>query len=193
VLGCTLSQGRGSNLHSVQFLTWPIGGRDDQASRLKWGHFDRVFSRAARGGASKICLSLSFPKTTSFRRDLSEALKLIDDPFSNTLRCFGPARSAALSLETAIHMKLLGCLLVAWLLLPPRAAEAQEHGRVNWKRPTEAEADHMASESAITDSILRKGDIVVTDRGFFMFRGFLADGRTGDFVPVPNPMSTARK
>jgi hypothetical protein len=34
----------------------------------------------------------------------------------------------------------------------------------------------MASESAITDIILRKGDIVVTDRGFFMFRGFLADG-----------------
>ncbi len=89
-------------------------------------------------------------------------------------------------------MKLLGCLLVACLLLPSFAA-AQEHGRVKWKRPTQAEADRMASESAMTDSILRKGDIVATDRGFFMFRGFLADGMTGDFVPVPNPMSNAKK
>jgi hypothetical protein len=73
---------------------------------------------------------------------------------------------------------------------PPPAVEAaaQEQGRVKWKRPTQAEADRMASESAITDSILRKGDIVVTDRGFFMFRGFLADGATADFVPVPNPL-----
>ena len=95
--------------------------------------------------------------------------------------------------ENVILMKLLGYLLVACLLLPPFEAEAQEHGRVKWKRPTQAEADHMASESAISDSILRKGDIVVTERGFFMFRGFLADGTTGDFVPVPNPMSNAKK
>ena len=89
-------------------------------------------------------------------------------------------------------MKLLECLLVACLLLPSFEVEAQEHGRVKWKRLTQAEADPMASESAITEFILRKGDIVVTDRGFFMFRGFLADGRTGDLIPVPNPMSNAR-
>jgi hypothetical protein len=90
-------------------------------------------------------------------------------------------------------MKLPRCLLVVCLLLSPFGAAAQEHGRVKWKRPTQAEADHLAAESAITDSILRKGDIVVTDRGFLMFRGFLADGTTGDFVPVPNPMSNAKK
>ncbi|HEX3161247.1 MAG TPA: hypothetical protein VHQ92_01610 [Pseudolabrys sp.] len=45
----------------------------------------------------------------------------------------------------------------------------------------------------MADSILRIGDIVVTDRGFFMFRGFLAGGETGDFVPVPNPLSGAKK
>jgi hypothetical protein len=90
-------------------------------------------------------------------------------------------------------MKPPGCLLVVCLLLSPLGVEAQEHGRVKWKRPTQAEADHVASESAITDSILRKGDIVVTDRGFLMFRGFLADGTTGDFVPVPNPMSNAKR
>ena len=82
---------------------------------------------------------------------------------------------------------------MACLLFPPFEAAAQEHGRVKWKRPTQAEADRKASESAMTDSILRNGDIVVTDRGFFMFRGFLADGMTGDFVPVPNPMSNAKK
>ena len=90
-------------------------------------------------------------------------------------------------------MRLLECLLVACLLLPSFEAEGQEHGRVKWKRPTQAEVDRMASELAMNDSILRNGDIVVTDRGFFMFRGFLADGRTGDFIPVPNPMSNARK
>ncbi len=90
-------------------------------------------------------------------------------------------------------MKLLEGLLVTCLLLPSFEAEAQEHGRVKWKRPTQAETDHMASESAITDIILRKGDIVVTDRGFFMFRGFLADGRTGDFIPVPNHIKTRKR
>ncbi len=90
-------------------------------------------------------------------------------------------------------MKLLSYLLTASLFLPSFEAVAQEHGRVKWKRPTQADADRMASESAMTDSILRRGDIVATDRGFFMLRGFLADGVTGDFVPVPNPMSNARK
>jgi len=95
--------------------------------------------------------------------------------------------------ENVIPMKLLRCLFAVWLLLLPSfEAEAQEHSRIKWKRPTQAEADHMAAETAITDSILRKGDIVVTDHGFLMFRGYLADGTTGDFVPVPNPMSNAK-
>ena len=90
-------------------------------------------------------------------------------------------------------MKLVGWLMVASLLLPPLEAGAEQHGRVKWKRPTQAEADRAAAELAMTDSILRTGDIVVTDRGFFMFRGFLADGATADFVPVPNPTSNTKK
>ena len=90
-------------------------------------------------------------------------------------------------------MRLLGSWLVACLLLPALAAEAQEHGRVKWKRPTQAAADRMASESAITDGPLGKGGIVAADRGFFMFRGFLADTATEDLVPVPNPLSNARR
>ena len=46
---------------------------------------------------------------------------------------------------------------------------------------------------AMNDSILRKGDIVVTDRGFFLFRGFSADGMTADFVEVPNPIAHVTK
>jgi hypothetical protein len=67
--------------------------------------------------------------------------------------------------------------------------EAQERGRVKWKSPTQAEADRLASESAMSDSILRNGDIVATDRGFF----YSADRVSGMFVPVPNPMAAAKK
>ena len=81
---------------------------------------------------------------------------------------------------------------MALILWPPKA-EAEEHGRIKWKPPTQAETDRLASESAVNDSILRKGDIVVTDHGFLMFRGFLADGTTADFVPIPNPTSNGSK
>jgi hypothetical protein len=44
----------------------------------------------------------------------------------------------------------------------------------------------------MNDSLLQKGDIVVTDRGFFVFRGVAADGYTFEFSPVPNPGSIGR-
>jgi hypothetical protein len=65
-------------------------------------------------------------------------------------------------------MKLLAGLLIAYVLLPPFELEAHERGRIKWKSPTEAEADRLASESEMSDNILRSGDIVVTDHGFFM-------------------------
>ena len=39
----------------------------------------------------------------------------------------------------------------------------------------------------MNDGLLQKGDIVVTDRGYFVFRGVAADGYTFEFAPVPNP------
>jgi hypothetical protein len=90
-------------------------------------------------------------------------------------------------------MKLSRCLLVASLLLPPFEAGGQEHGRIKWRPPTQAEAERKASELATNDSILRKGDIVVTDRGFLMFRGIWQTVPQEIFVPVPNPISNARK
>lgn len=82
-----------------------------------------------------------------------------------------------------------GGLLVAIM----SANASAEEGRIPWKRPTRAESDRKVSDMAMNDSILRKGDIVVTDRGFFLFRGFSADGTTADFVEVPNPIAHGTK
>ncbi len=64
-----------------------------------------------------------------------------------------------------------------------------ETGRINRKPPDAVEAQRIASDVAMNDSLLRKGDIVVTDRGFFVFRGVAADGYTFEFSRVPNPIS----
>jgi hypothetical protein len=73
------------------------------------------------------------------------------------------------------------------------AASAQDHGRIKRKPPSVAETERIASEMALNDSLLQKGDIVATDRGFFIFRGLAPDGITGDFAPVPNPVPTGKR
>jgi hypothetical protein len=72
-------------------------------------------------------------------------------------------------------------------------ASAQDHGRIKRKPPSAMEAERIASDMAMNDSLLRKGDIVATDRGFFIFRGLAPDGITGDFLPVPDPATWDRK
>jgi hypothetical protein len=52
---------------------------------------------------------------------------------------------------------------------------------------------HAIEAERIASCLLRKGDIVATDRGFFMFRGLAPDGITNDFVPVANPLGMNRK
>ena len=71
-------------------------------------------------------------------------------------------------------------------------AAAGETGRIQRKPPDAAEAERIASELAMNDSLLQKGDIVVTDRGFFAFRGLAADGYTYEFSRVPNPLPAGR-
>jgi len=44
----------------------------------------------------------------------------------------------------------------------------------------------------MNDGILRKGDVVSTDHGFLLFRGYGADG-SPDFVPVRNPLEITKK
>lgn len=81
--------------------------------------------------------------------------------------------------------------VLVWIFMDP--ASADEHGRIRRKPLTPAEAERMASDMAMNDGILQKGDIVATDRGFFLFRGLRSDGITNDFVPVPNPLSSRQK
>ena len=79
-----------------------------------------------------------------------------------------------------------------WGLLLTVAVSAQDHGRIKRKPPTNLEAERIASEMVMNDSLLQKGDIVVTDRGFFVFRGLAVDGYTYEFSPVPNPVLIGR-
>jgi hypothetical protein len=69
------------------------------------------------------------------------------------------------------------------------AAFAQEHGRIKKKPPTPVEVERIASDAVMNDRSPHKGDIVSTDRGFFLYRGLGTDGYTNDFVRVPNPVS----
>jgi hypothetical protein len=67
---------------------------------------------------------------------------------------------------------------------------AQEHGRIKKRAPSVTEAERNISEGVMNDGTLQKGDVVVTDRGFFLYRGLAPDGITYDFAPVPNPLSS---
>ena len=64
--------------------------------------------------------------------------------------------------------------------------------RIKRKPPTDIEAARLASDQAMSDGTLHVGDVIATDRGFFQFCGFAPDGRS-DFMPVPNPLSSAKK
>ena len=90
-------------------------------------------------------------------------------------------------------MKLLKFALAALAVLFSFAASAQEQGRIKRKPPTRLEEERIASELAMNDSLLQKGDIVATDRGFFVFRGLAADGFSNDFAQIPNPLPLAKK
>jgi hypothetical protein len=81
---------------------------------------------------------------------------------------------------------------VICLLQVPLAAFGEEHGRVKWKPPTPEQAARRASGEAMNDSILRRGDVVATDRGFLLYRGYAEDG-SRDFVAVQNPLMPAKR
>jgi hypothetical protein len=84
-------------------------------------------------------------------------------------------------------------LLMVASMASTASASAEEHGRIKRPPPTPTEAERIASDIAMNDGLLQKGDIVVTDRGFFVFRGVGADGYTYDFSEVPNPLPSAKK
>jgi hypothetical protein len=83
------------------------------------------------------------------------------------------------------HMRLP--LILEMAILATIAVAEEDPPRIKRKPPSPAEADQIASDVALNVSLLRKGDIVVTNRGFFVFRGIGADRISNDFVPAPNP------
>jgi hypothetical protein len=85
-------------------------------------------------------------------------------------------------------MKLIGVVALTTIYQLGFGALAGEHGRIKKKPPTPVEAERIASDMVMNDGSLRKGDIVSTDRGFFLYRGLRPDGYTNDFVRVPNPV-----
>jgi hypothetical protein len=66
-------------------------------------------------------------------------------------------------------MRLL--LVLAMVLFAATAFAEENSPRIKRKPSTPAEAEQIASDLALNDSLLRKGDVVVTNRGFFAFRG----------------------
>jgi hypothetical protein len=84
---------------------------------------------------------------------------------------------------------------IAILMLAGSVVSAEDgaRGRIKRKPPSELEAQRIASDMAMNDNLLRKGDIVATDRGFFIYRGLAPDGFTNDFAPVSNPLPATKK
>jgi hypothetical protein len=80
-------------------------------------------------------------------------------------------------------------LLAVLLLQSPVAAFAE---RIQRKPPTATEAARLASDQAMSDGMLRVGDVIATDRGFFQFRGYAPDG-SPDFSSIPNPFAAPHK
>ena len=90
------------------------------------------------------------------------------------------------------QMKQLLLFALIAVVFASDATTAAESIRIMRKPPDAAEAGRIASETVMNDGLLQKGDIAVTDRGYFVFRGVAADGDTFEFAPVPNP-ATGRK
>ena len=65
------------------------------------------------------------------------------------------------------------------------------HGRVE---PSQEDAARRVSESVVSDDSLVPGDIIVTDKGMFVFRGRDKDGDCArDFDPVEGPAGLKAK
>jgi hypothetical protein len=83
------------------------------------------------------------------------------------------------------QMYRITLLIVAVVLLQSVCDASAE--RIKRKPPGDAELANLASDEAMNDGILRKGDIISTNQGFLELRGLKEDG-SYDFVPIPNPL-----
>ena len=84
------------------------------------------------------------------------------------------------------RFKLMSRSLITAAIFALQLTISASAERIKRQPPNEKEAARVASEQALNDGNLQKGDIVSTDHGFFAFRGVLQDGRF-DFVPIRDP------
>jgi hypothetical protein len=82
-------------------------------------------------------------------------------------------------------------LAVALLALLGYCSASAE--RIKRAPPTPAEQERIDVEAAMNDSLLRKGDIVSTGRGFLLYRGLVQDGASCDFAAIPHPFSSSKE
>ena len=80
--------------------------------------------------------------------------------------------------------------LISLVLLQSISAASAE--RIKRKPPDDAELARVASDQAMNDGSLRKGDIISTHRGFLQLRGLTEDG-IYVFAPIGNPVSTVNQ
>jgi hypothetical protein len=67
------------------------------------------------------------------------------------------------------------------------AAQVKSH-RLNGPRPLFEDERRLASERVLNDFTLERGDMVVTDKGIFVFRGSTHETRKpADFEPLVDP------
>lgn len=77
----------------------------------------------------------------------------------------------------------------ATILLHWAGCAAADTTRLKRPPPSPDEAQNIAVEIAKNDGLLRQGDIVVTPRGFLVFKGVASDGFTNEFEPLANPLN----
>ena len=78
-----------------------------------------------------------------------------------------------------------GVLVLA--LLPALATARAASGRIKRKLLSVDEQQRVLSETVMNDGSLQVGDIVVTDRGYFVFEGIGEDGSTNKFRAIAAP------
>src|SRR5258707_14497194 len=76
------------------------------------------------------------------------------------------ARASICRYSMSRNKRLLAAAVMVSVTVMGGAVSA-ETGRIKRKPPDIAEAERIASELVMNDSLLQKGDIVVTYRGFF--------------------------
>lgn len=81
---------------------------------------------------------------------------------------------------------------LAIIFLDWNGCAASESARIKRPRPNAEEAQNIAVDIAKSDGLLREGDIIVTPRGFLVFKGVASDGYTNEFEAVPNPLNQNR-